>query len=181
MAHDCAPAPRTCLGFRSQSQERVLGLCEQWLAAILLLVPVLHGIHRVWPLFRALIDRKNRLASQPSPPWSRLRNLAASGRSRAVRPALVRADLRRLGRRDLNAYRTFFIGDDPHGVSQRQGHFFRGHVLRRRRAVENERLALGFQLLLPEDIEFLATKTFLLASKGLIRELSGASSTRKRS
>ena len=28
MAHHRAPAPWTCLGFASQSQERVLGLCE---------------------------------------------------------------------------------------------------------------------------------------------------------
>jgi hypothetical protein len=51
----------TCLGFASQSQERVLGLCEQWLVTILLLVPVLHGIHRGWHPIWALIDRKSRL------------------------------------------------------------------------------------------------------------------------
>ncbi len=78
-----------------------------------------------------------------------MRAPATSGRSQTGRQALVWADLRQ-GRRDLNADRALSIGDDPHGVSQRQGHFCRRHILRRGHRVEHEHLALGFKLLPPE-------------------------------
>ena len=85
MAHHRAPAPPDLLRFCvHRAKNEFWAFASNGWVTILVLVPVVHGIHRDWHLFRASMNRKSRLAPWPPPPLVRACVApAASGRSRS--------------------------------------------------------------------------------------------------